>query len=91
MVLDAKKRRHLVVMVEQKKSAPDPSALGPFAPVPKDKRLIGVAEVADVALSEDEHTCSGLVFRRKRKVDAAILVPSDSDGQAPSSWVIGGC
>jgi len=94
MVLNAEKRRHLVVVAAQKKNAPGLSVLGPsapctsapgpFAPGPKDKRLKGVAEVADVAPSEDDETFSGLVFKRKHKVDAAIPVPSDSDGRAPS-------
>ena len=52
--------------------------------VPKDKRLTGVAEVAEVAPFEDDETCSGVVFKTKRKADAANLVPSDSDGHAPS-------
>jgi len=78
MVLDSKKRRHLATVAMQKKTAPAPSALGPSV---KDKRLKGVAEVAP---SEDDETYSGLVFKRKRKADAAIPVPSDSDGRAPS-------
>jgi len=86
MVLDAEKRRQLVVVAMQKKNAPGPSTPGPSAPSPsiKDKRLKGVAEVTKVAASEDEETYSGLVFKRKRKADAAIPMPSDSDGQAPS-------
>jgi len=86
MVLDAEKRRHLTVVAMQKKIAHVPFALVPSAPGPlvKDKRLKGVAEVAEVAPSEDEDTYSGLVCKRKRKADAAISVPSDSDGQAPS-------
>jgi len=65
--LDAEKRKHLVVVAMQKKNASSPSA--------KDKKLKGVAEVAKVAPSEDDETCSGLVFKRKRKVDAAIQCP----------------
>lgn len=81
MVLKAEKKRHLAAMTTQMTTA-----IGPFAPgsSAKDKRLKGVAEVAEVAPFEDEDTCSGLIFRRKRKAEAAILVPSDSDGQAPS-------
>jgi len=40
--------------------------------------------VAEVAPSEDEETCTSLVFKRKRKADAATLVPSNSDDRAPS-------
>jgi len=69
----------MVLNVE--KTTPGPSALDPSA---KDKRLKGVAEVVEVASSEDEDTCSGLVFRRKRKADATIPAPSGSDGQTPS-------
>jgi len=88
MVLDAEKRRYLVVVATQKKTA-----LGPSAPIPaapgssahgpsvKDNRRKGVVEVAP---SEDKDTCSGLIFRRKRKADVAIPVPSNLDGQAPS-------
>ena len=50
--------------------SPVPSAPGPSI---QDKRLKRVAEVDEVTPSEDEDTCSGLVFRRKRKADAAIL------------------
>jgi len=68
MVLDSQKRKHLVVVVMQKKTTPGPSA--------KDKKLKMVAEVAP---SEDEETCSVLVFKRKHKVYAAISVPSNSN------------
>jgi len=67
------KKKHLVVVAMQKKAA---SAL--YA---KDKKLKRVAEAAP---SKDDETCSGLFFKRKRKVDVAIPVPSDSDGRAPS-------
>jgi len=73
MVLDAEKRKHLAAVAMQKKTTPCPSA--------KEKKLKGEAEVAP---SEDEETCSGLVFKRKCKADVAILVPSDSYGRAPS-------
>jgi len=55
--------------------ASSPSALGSSV---KDKRLKGVAEVVEVAPSEEDETCSGLVFKRKHKSHAAIPVPSDS-------------
>jgi len=73
MVLDAQKRKSLASLVVQKKTAPTPSA--------KDRKLKAVAEVAP---SEDEETYSGLIFKRKRKDDAAIPVPSKSDGRGPS-------
>jgi len=76
MVLNAEKRRHLAVVAAQMKTAPGPST--------KDKRLKGVAKAAEVAPSEDDDTCSGLVFKRKRKVDATVPAQSGSDGQAPS-------
>jgi len=50
-------------------------------PSAKDKKLKMVLEVAP---SEDKETCSDLVFKRKRKVDAAIPMPSNSDSRAPS-------
>ena len=43
-----------------------------------------MAEVAEVAPSKDEDTCSDLIFRRKRKADAVVPASSDSNGQAPS-------
>jgi len=86
MVLNVEKRRQLVVVALQLKvaldpSAPTTSAPGPSAPAPVDQRQKGVAEVAT---SKDEDTCSGLVFKRKRKVDAVIPSPSGSDDRAPS-------
>jgi len=80
MVLNAEKRKQLAAMAAQMKAAPGPSALGPST---KGKRLKGVAEVAEVAPSEDEDTCSDLVFRRKRKADVAVPMPSGLDEQAP--------
>ena len=59
-------------------------APGSSAPAPADQRPKGVAEVIEVVPSEDEDTCLGFVFKRKRKADAAILTASGSDGQAPS-------
>jgi len=58
IVLNAKKRWQLAVVVAQLKIAPGPSAPGPFAPAPVDQRLKGVADVTEVANSEDENTCS---------------------------------
>jgi len=84
MVLNVEKRRHLAAVTAQMKTTPGRSAPGPSAPTPIDQRLKGVAEVVEVAPSEDENTCSDLVFKRKRKVDDVVLVPSGSDGQAPS-------
>jgi len=84
MVLNAEKRRQLAIVAAQLKAAPGPSAPGPSAPAPIDQRLKRVVVVAEVAASEDEDTCSGLVFKRKRKADAAVPAPSSSDGHTPS-------
>jgi len=67
-------------------SSRSPDAPGPSSPGPstKDKRLKGVAEAAEVVPSEDEDTCPGLVFRRKRKADAIVPAQSGFDGQSPS-------
>jgi len=46
-----------------------------------DQRQKGVVEVI---ASEDEDTCSGLIFKRKRKVDVAVPANSASDDYAPS-------
>ena len=72
-MLDAQKRKHLHVVAIQKETATGPSA--------KDNKLKAVAEVVP---SKDEETCSGLVFKRKRKADTAIPMPLDLDGRAPS-------
>jgi len=69
MVLDTQKKKHLVVVAIQKKTTPGPSA--------KDKKLKMVVEVVP---SDDEETFSGLVFKRKHKVDVTNHVPSNSDG-----------
>jgi len=84
MVLNVEKRRQLAVVAGQMKAAPGPSAPGPSAPAPTDQRLKGVAEVAEVVPSEDEDTCSGLVYKRKRKVDVVVPALSGLDGQTPS-------
>jgi len=86
MVLNAKKRRQLAEVALQRKAAPGPSVVDAFtlvasAPAPVDQRQKGVAEAAT---SEDEDTCSGLIFKRKRKVDDAVLANSASDDRAPS-------
>ena len=76
-------------MALQRKAAPGPSAAdastpaasapGPFAPTLVDQRQ---KRVAEFAASEDEDTCSGLVFKRKRKVDVAVPTNSGSDDRA---------
>ncbi|XP_068503759.1 uncharacterized protein [Phaseolus vulgaris] len=86
-----KKRRQLAEVALQRKAAPGPSdadastpaasASSPFAPALVDQRQKGVVEAT---ASEDEDTCSGLVFKRKRKVDVAVPVNSASDDRAPS-------
>ena len=57
---------------------------GPSAPSLVDQRLKGVAEVTEATDSEDEDTCSGLIFKRKRKADVVVPAPSGSKGQAHS-------
>ena len=56
-------------------------APNPYAPAPADLRQKGVVEAA---ASEDEDTCSGLVFKRKRGVDIAVPMLSTLDGCVPS-------
>jgi len=82
----AEKRRQFVVVALQLRVAPGPFAVAtsppsPSAPVPVDQRQKGVVEVA---ASKDEDTCSGLVFKKKRKVDVVIPVTLGSDDRAPS-------
>jgi len=89
MVLNAEKKRQLAVVALQLKAAPGPSpddasapatsAPGPSAPALVEQRQKGVTEAA---ASEDEDTCSGLVFKRKRKVDVAVPTNSGSDDRA---------
>jgi len=79
MVLNVEKRRELAVVALQLKaasgpsivdaSAPATSALGPSAPALIDQRQKGVVEATT---SEDEDTCSGLVFKSKRKGETAV-------------------
>jgi len=86
MVLNTEKRRQFTVVALQLWGAPGPSVvdasapttstLGPSAPAPLDQRQKGLAELA---ASEDEDTCSGLVFKRKRKDYAAVPAASSSD------------
>jgi len=59
-MLDAQKRKNLAALAKQKKTDPAPST--------KDQKLKVVAEVAP---SKDKKTSSGLVFKRKQKVDEA--------------------
>jgi len=80
MVLNAKKRRQLAEIALKRKAAPGPStADAPIHPV--DQRQKGVAEAT---ATEDEDTCLGLVFTRKRKVDVAVPTNLASDNRAPS-------
>jgi len=91
MVLNAEKRRQFATVALQLKaalrpstaeaSAPATSAPGPSAPALVDQRQKGVVEVAAY---EEEHTCSGLIFKRKRKVDVVVLATSSSDDRVPS-------
>jgi len=97
MVLNAEKRRHLAEMALRRKATPDPSdasasasadaltaaisAPSPSAPALLDHRKKGVVEAT---ASEDEDTCSGLVFKMKRTTDPAVSVHSTSDSSAPS-------
>jgi len=91
MVLNAEKRRQFSFVALQLRAspglsiayalAPTTSTPGPSTPTPVDQRQKGVVEAT---ASEDEDTCSGLIFKRKRKVDVAIPVNSASDDRAPS-------
>jgi len=97
MVLNAKKRRMLAEAVSKLKVGVSPSSANvatlvhaPPAPTPApspstlalaDLRQKGVVEVA---ASQDEDTCSSLVFKKKRGTDVAVPVLSASDGCAPS-------
>jgi len=91
MVLNAEKRKQLAEVALQRKVAPGPydanasttagSTPGPSAPSPLDQRQKGVAEATS---TKDEDTCSGLIFKRKRKVDVAVPANSTLDDRAPS-------
>jgi len=63
-MLDAQKRRNLAALAKQKKSV--------LAPSVKEQKLKAVAEVASF---KDEETCSGLVFKKKRKLMLPSLSP----------------
>jgi len=54
------------------------------APPVEDLKLKAVAEVA---FSDDEDTCSGTVFKQKRKAGPAPTEHSISDARAPSPQV----
>jgi len=89
MVLNTKKRRMLVEAASRLKAGVGPSdaPLAPIpipsasAPAPTDLRLKGVVEAT---ASKEENTCSGLVFKRKRGVDAVVPAQSGSEGRASS-------
>ena len=57
------------------------TTLSPSAPASVDHRQNGVVEAT---ASEDEDTCSGLVFKRKRVVDVTAPTHLASDDRAPS-------
>jgi len=94
MVLDVEKRRKLGELVACRKAAPadggtsTPAGPPPTAtsapispePAPIDHRQKGVVEAA---ASEDEDTCTCLVFKRKREADVVAPSHSASDGHAP--------
>jgi len=95
MVLNEEKRRMLAEAASKRKAGAGPSdvdvatpanapgtaitAPSPYAPTPMDLRQKGVVEAT---ASEDEDTCSSLVFKRKRVVDVAVPAQSASDGRA---------
>jgi len=91
MVLNAEKRRQLAEVFLQHKAALGPStgdastatasAPSPSALAPVDHRQKGVVEATAF---EDDDTCSGLVFKRKRKGNVAVPANSASDDRAPS-------
>jgi len=95
MVLNAEKRRMLAEATSKLKagvglsdakaaapvdapSTPIPTP-SPSAPAPADLRLKGVVKAT---APEDEDTCFGLVFKRKKGADAAVPAQSASDGRA---------
>jgi len=79
MVLNAEKRRQLVAVAIQLKVASGPFVPATSAPAPVDQRQ---KRVVEAAASEDEDTCSGPVFKRKQKADAAVPTTSGSDDRA---------
>ena len=91
MVRNTENRRQLAEVALQRKAAPGPSdadaptaaanAPSPSTPAPVDHRQKGVVEATAF---EDEETCSGIVFKRKRKADAAVPANLASGDRAPS-------
>jgi len=84
MVLNTEKRRMLAEAASKLKACAGPSKALPTptpASAPADLRWKGVVEAA---ASEDEDTCTGLVFKRKRGVEVAVSTHSVSDGCVPS-------
>ena len=94
MVHNAEKRRLLAKVALKRKATPDVdasspvdappapiSAPSPFAPAPMDPRQ---ERVVEATASEDENTCSGLIFKRKRGIDVVVPAHSASDDRAPS-------
>ena len=89
MVLNVEKRKMLAEAASKLKNGVGPSnappaptpATSPSASTPADLRQKGVVEAT---ASEDEDTCTGLVFKRKRGVDVTVSAHSVSDGCAPS-------
>jgi len=97
MVLNAEKRRQLAEVTLRRKVALSPSdvdALAPvdapaaaiFAPSPSALALVNHRQkgVVEATASEDEDTCSSLVFKRKRAADVVVPAHSVSDDCAPS-------
>jgi len=97
MVLNEEKRRMLTEVASKRKAGAGPSDAdastpidgpptttstpSPSAPAPVDLRQNGIVEAT---ASEDEDTCSGLVFKRKKGADVAVPGHSASDDRAPS-------
>jgi len=85
MVLNTEKKRMLAEAASKLKASVDPSEALPApsfsAPAPAYLRQKGMVEAT---ASEDEDTCTGLVFKRKRGADVAVSMHSLPDGCAPS-------
>jgi len=95
MVLDVERRNKLAALVARRRATladagtSTPAGLPPVAtsapishePAPIDHGQQGVVEAT---ASEDEDTCTGLVFKRKRAGDDVAPSHSASDGHAPS-------
>ena len=94
-MLNAEKRRKLGELVTRRKAVltvvgtstpagpPPPTTSAPISPEPTpiNQRQKGVVEAT---ASEDEYTCTCLVFKRKRGIDIVAPSHSTSDGHAPS-------